>query len=290
MLACLVWLAACDDFEEKNNQTYNDAESMATAKGDGQKISWIYIPPGSEIEEGEDAGFVKPPEDWIYIGYTEDGDFIKNPGKTISISCRCATTGVKGGCAPWFAKGMGQTAFGCASTGCDHCILEINYSGNKIENGGFVQPGSGVILDPEPEAGAVFQAMFEMPELLDSLESFYSWVYGSGNSVPRVQFVNGEMIPPAGHFLFPGTIFGRSTVLVLPKNDPRFAAIAGGFHGISASCDCQGYGGCRLVSNGGLMGKLYWCVNTCTEACVLTIKMQNANGAIKLIELVNYNN
>jgi hypothetical protein len=213
----------------------------------------------------------------VYIGYNEDGKFTGRKNKEISISCRCTEQGYKGGCSPWFATGMGQEAFGCASTGCSQCAMTIRTNSN-LSNGGWVNLNEGVVIDPFTTAGVVFPAMMNLPELLDSMAAFYSYVYGYGNSAPDPINNNGLLTAPPGHILAPGTIFGRSTIFVLPDNDPRFMALMAGWKAIDAKCWCSGGGDCKLIENKVVLGKLFWCKSTCEEDCTLEIKMGNANG------------
>lgn len=286
----LVWLVACDEAEKMTNQELTEAESAEFAQKDGRVVDLGWIPDGSQIEEGDSYTLVNPAKGWIYIAFNEEGGIQEAYQKKVSINCDCTSPSTSTGCYPFVATGQGSGAAGCVLSGCDNCVAKrVDSKGRILQGGGFVNPRLGVELNLEPLSGTVFPAMTEMPEFLDMLDQFYMDVYGKGNPVPSAKIINGELIPPAGHILFPGTIMGRSTLFVLPQNDPRFARISGGWFGTKAWCSSPcGSNACILVKKGALIGKVFYCEGGCSEGCTLTVELQNANGQLQLLELVSY--
>lgn len=286
----LVWLVACDEAEKMTNQNLTEAENQEFAQKDGRVVDLGWIPDGAEIHEGDSFTLVKPPKGWNYIAFNQEGELHEGFQKKVSINCSCKSPGTTGGCYPFVATGQGSHAAGCVLSYCDNCIARrVDNKGRILQGGGYVNPSLGVELNPEPLSGTVFPAMTEMSEFNDMLDQFYIDVYGAGNPVPSAKIINGELIPPAGHMLFPGEIMGRSTVFVLPQNDPRFQRITRGWGGTKAYCSSScNPNACVLVKKGALIGKVYYCEGACSQGCTLTVELQNVNGQLQLLELISY--
>ena len=208
------------------------------------------------------------PENWEYIGYSKDDEFIRSSERAGTISCTCNTTGK---CVP-FEASAGKHKFTGCSGDCTNCTMKQSIAFTTIEfaemkTGGYlnftIEP---YVVRCNEKLPAAFKAMYEDSEVLEKIQAFYESVY-HGEPVPEYEEGEEELLAPEGYSVTMVNICGRATPFLVPDNylEPNMVA------GKGAKCSCT-RGNCKIEKISALIGSVVFCDGNCSGTCTLTTK------------------
>jgi hypothetical protein len=138
--------------------------------------------------------------------------------------------------------------------------------------GGFIDFSDSVrFVEHNSSLPTVFEEMFELPEVIKSLETFFERVCG-GLPAPAVRVGDNFVSAPTGYAMAPISILGRVAMVAVPviSLPPTLQLSIGGAGVSKASCSCTS-GTCKIKTRSLLgVGSLAYCEGDCSGTCTLS--------------------
>lgn len=231
-----------------------------------------WIPQGSILQPNPDNTLtIIPPQGWIYVGTTTDGNALTVAGGQTTICCDCNTTG---SCNPFTGSGPGGSTSGCAGT-CTNCTMTQSVAAGGIDflSGGYLNLAAepAIIQQGDLRPGP-FKEMYNVPEVQQKIQQFINSIY-HGQPVPELTEGPNFVYAPEGYTLVFVDIAGRAVILPVPDSAVTAAAAAGG----KASCSCSN-GSCTLESTTiPLVGSVKYCEGNCSGTCCLSTRIASTD-------------
>ena len=235
-------------------------------------VSQIWIPEGSSVRRSEGSLTISPPNGYIYIGETVDGQIARvEGGEPIKVACICRDGIQNGGCIPFYFEVIGNgTGWGCAHDGCTNCSGKVSGGRFQFINGGFVNEAKSsisLVSGVNTSLPLAFKAMFNQLKMEKLLDDF---VRDFGNQYdPKYRELDGhiELLNDYSFGLI--ELYGR--VLTIPIPDSVLRSL-GEDPKKDATCSCSSAGAtCKLEKQSGGIFTAWFCKGDCPGTCTLTV-------------------
>jgi len=206
----------------------------------------IRLPEGTIVSETTSGIDFTLPEGYALLSVDEEGTIISARSSTYTCTCK---SGESEGCSPFKAKG----SYGCLAKGCKTCEGK---AGSKADVStehiivNFNEPLSYFeSLDEMKLTPLANDLIFEIPEVTQTLEEFFSFIYPDG--LP--EFINNGEAMPEGYVFVAINLYGTLAFMPFPEGtdteSPRLIATGGG--GITCKCSSEG-SGCKAKKRFGI--------------------------------------
>lgn len=235
-----------------------------------------WFPLNSKVQVQKNRSiFIQAPAGWAYVGQKEGStQVLKVATGGTTVSCTCNSTG---DCLPFTASGPKGSASGCAGS-CTNCSMKQSalVSGREVvfERGGYIDFSAKTdFANTAIELPAAFSAMFQLPEVKQSLKDFLDRVYG-GLPFPKMIIGENFVSAPDGYSMAAVSIFGRAAMVPVPTIALR-TVTAGG---TKATCSCS-QGSCVAETTSiPFVGSATFCKGSCSGTCTLSNAIIIGNG------------
>lgn len=245
-------------------------------------------PPESKVVQNGDFISITVEKDWKYIGTsTKNQHRMFSGGSTKKVSCTCTGTGK---CSPFIGSSpLGGSTSGCAGN-CTKCsmvqsgVVQIN--DDIVKSGGYYNETlTTKVMKSGEVAPAVFSELTELKEYQSEFNKIMKLAYADLPYQNGFIDSDGNLVAPRNHSIIGLKIFGRASVVIVPK---KFAMMYAGGGSSKASCSCT-EGSCKLKTySGGPLGSVKACEGNCTGTCTLTVGSSTSTNQPYEIKIVSY--